>query len=551
LPLINLNKFKKISREIDDVLSMQGFNTTNGINKFERFKQNINEGFPYTVELLIKFKNHLVACGGAIVKAIHKLYGSGDIDLFFYDLDTNEANKMRIEAVEFIINSYENNKSTNDIVNYYITRNEYVTTLYVTKRDINDNDIKYDDIYKYQFIHRIYPNMSSIIGGFDLSICTIAFDGNTIYATPLGAWSNKHVSIIIDTKRRSTSFEYRLQKYQKIGFRLIFPGLPISIITEFIETEKDKRNNMMNEIYNTINKYGYETEFKIEKSIHKASGKFQLTDDLLPYFKLHNYYDCNYININPRSDFNLALLQGLKTKPFDHNKIEDRFIDKISDYDDPYMHPICLQRINSQQLRSDKLNLVCSIVKISDTSNLHKILIDDINNPNLMFDRAMIEYYYIRTASVRSLSILTDPQEINTNFYKLSKYFGKLTPEVVKIQHTDEYCNYINMMIEKMKSNADICKENLKGIKWITQNPGRQWTSSINPIIADPREWYGKHYIPVNTGIPEDIETIMRLMRLERTESVWTIINDDIFREICMHLLKDYADDAWKYIYKK
>ena len=34
-PLINLNKFKKISRKIDDVLPMQGLNTTNGINKFK------------------------------------------------------------------------------------------------------------------------------------------------------------------------------------------------------------------------------------------------------------------------------------------------------------------------------------------------------------------------------------------------------------------------------------------------------------------------------------------------------------------------------------
>ena len=453
-----------------------------------------------------------------------------------------------MEAIEFIINSYENNKSTNDIVNYYITRNEYVTTLYVTKRDINDNNIKYDDIYKYQFIHRIYPNMSSIIGGFDLSICMIAFDGDTIYATPLGAWSNKHVSIIIDTKRRSTSFEYRLKKYQRIGVRLIFPGLPISIITKFVGTEKDMRNNMMNEIYNTINKYGYETEFKIEKSIHKPSGKFQLTDDLLPYFKLHNYYDCNYINSNPKSDFNLSLIQGLRTKPFDHNNIEDRFIDKISDYDYSYTHLNCLQRINSQQLRSDKLNLVCSIIKISDTSNLHKILIDDIDNPNLMFDDEVIEHYKTRTEKIKKIYSLIDPWEVNQNFYRLSKYFGKLTPEVVKIQHTDEYYKYRDMMIEKMKVNANICKEKLKGIKWITQNPGRQWTSSINPIIADPREWYGKHYIPVLSGIPEEIEITMRLMRLEKTESVWTTVNDDIFNLICMHLLKKYADEAWNYI---
>ena len=138
--------------------------------------------------------------------------------------------------------------------------------------------------------------------------------------------------------------------------------------------------------------------------------------------------------------------------------------------------------------------------------------------------------------------------KINNNFYRLSKLFGKLTPEVVKIQHTDEYYKYCDIVINKMKNNSEICKKNLIGIKWITQNPGRQWTSSINPIIADPREWYGKHYIPVLTGIPEEIETTMRLLCLPRTESVWTVINEDIFNVICLHLLHKYADDAWQYI---
>lgn len=96
-----------------------------------------------------------------------------------------------------------------------------------------------------------------------------------------------------------------------------------------------------------------------------------------------------------------------------------------------------------------------------------------------------------------------------------------------------------------MTENAKIQQNNLIGIKWITENPGRQWTSSINPIIEDPRNWYGKHYIPVKTGIPTEIESCLRLARLR---SIWNLLPDDIFNVILLYIMKNYADEAWKYI---
>ncbi len=135
------------------------------------------------------------------------------------------------------------------------------------------------------------------------------------------------------------------------------------------------------------------------------------------------------------------------------------------------------------------------------------------------------------------------------DFYRLLKCFGKLTSKVIEERDTDKYYEYRDMIINKMKINAETCMKNLTGIKWITRNPGRQWTSSINPIIADPREWYGKHYIPVITGIPPEIERLMRLMRLPKTGSVWTMINNDVFNVICLHLLHEYANEAWQHIY--
>ena len=50
------------------------------------------------------------------------------------------------------------------------------------------------------------------------------------------------------------------------------------------------------------------------------------------------------------------------------------------------------------------------------------------------------------------------------------------------------------------------------------------------------------------TGIPEEIEACLRLMRLEKTQSVWTMINNDVFNVICLHLLYEYGKNAWNYI---
>jgi len=544
-PLLILNDIVKLNRKVDDIFSIDGYivDTRRTLSTFERFNKSLSEAHPYVNELSMRFRGHLVSCGGSITKILNGMYSSGDIDLFFYDLNTDEANKMRISAIEFIINSWlENTKDDPNELKYYINRNEYVTTLYVTVSNGYD-DIKTHDIFKYQFIHRIYPDMSSIIGGFDLSICMVAYDGNKIYATPLGAWSIKNSSIIIDTKRRSTSFEYRLQKYERCGFRLLFPGLPISIMTQIVDKEKRNYDDMMNNIYEIINNHGYSINrqgINIDNLIARSEGRLQLSEGILPYFKLCHYYQ--------HSNNNLSL--KLSTKSYNRDKIEERFVEKISDYDSPYTHPMCLSKINSQQLRLDKLNLVCSIIEISNNnkSNLHNLLMDDVNNPNIMFDDNIIKCYKDRTERIRELTVLVDYQNINNNFHQLSKCFGKLTPEVVKIQHTDEYYKYCNIIIDKMKINAEICKENLIGIKWISQSPGRQWTASINPIIADPRQWYGKHYDPVLTGIPTEVETTMRLMRLPKTESVWTIINDDIFNVICICVLNKYANDAWNYV---
>ena len=528
-PLLTFDQFSIFNnnRKVDEIFHVDPLYYQNICNSsFDLYcaSKNINERFPNIDELLLKFKGHLIACGGAIFKSIFDRRG-GDIDLFFYNLTIEEADKMRLDAIEFLINLW---KQSSNGVTYTIKRNEYTTTLYVTSED---------DFIEYQFIHRIYPNMSSIIGGFDLSICMVAYDGEQIYATPLGAWSIKNSSIIIDTKRCSTSFEYRLIKYKKLGIRLIFPGISNQLIKEFIN-ENSTYQQMINKVKNIAKDYGYNYNENCE-DFDRIGGELpeysiyniQKKEDILPYFRLF----ANAINV----------------PSYDRINIEDRLTNKISDYSSLSSYPTCLPNINAQQLRSDNLHSVSSILNLDIKDNIREQLIKDIDNPNLMIDELVVNKFHNRVEKIRipfKPEYHNEAYNNNIDFYRLLKCFGKLTPKVIETRHTDEYYEYRDIITNKMLTNAEICMKNLIGIKWITQNPGRQWTSSINPIIADPREWYGKHYIPVITGIPSEIEATMRLMRLPKTESLWTVIPDDVFNVICIHLLRKYADDAWSYI---
>jgi hypothetical protein len=44
-----------------------------------------------------------------------------------------------------------------------------------------------------------------------------------------------------------------------------------------------------------------------------------------------------------------------------------------------------------------------------------------------------------------------------------------------------------------LKQIADVNKD--FSVEWITENPTTQLTSSFNPIIEDPKLWYGDLYL--------------------------------------------------------
>lgn len=228
-----VNSWKNGSITIPNVDPDDESPTLDIIGTEARAIQTLNQHFPQVTPLLQEFQGLLVAAGGAVTKSIGMEYMStniNDVDLFFVDPDVENENipdstkiakynSLLARAIAFLGDLWlrgldiPDETVTNPLV--YILRNENVVTV---KLDSQER------CRKYQFILRVYPSVEAVLGGFDLGASMVAYDGNEIIATELGAWSTLAKTIIIDISRRSTSFEHRLVKYSKY-FHLVFPGL--------------------------------------------------------------------------------------------------------------------------------------------------------------------------------------------------------------------------------------------------------------------------------------------------------------------------------------
>lgn len=719
LTLPNLNK------NFEPYTTLSWSSNIIGNEQYQSFFSRIDKHFPLIVDFLKHFKGKIVACGGSIFKTLHREEtNTCDIDLFFTDPNVSNSNPnktnldytylltealqyltqkfLKMEAFELIYIGDGTYPVMDKILlknnRVHIVRNEYVTTLYLCAESF-EFDCYNPHTFKYQFIHRIYPDVGSILGGFDLGPCMIAFDGDKILATELGAWSAFSKIIIVDTKRRSTSFEHRLIKYNHIC-TIILPGIKDDTFSIRDTLNSTSRADMYNIIEQFIKNNGYDflsnvkglltfEEYEqietishkiverkllslIEKSGYDVNDKNTLLLDFWKHIKEkpvkvynwkelhtklielckshdyiwepsykpyqdyansreptwdsddedikipHKYYDRHYedrekkqndtrqmkkkqgilkpkyllrlpkviINCNDKEERRARW--NITTTRDDYQDFDYR-VNKISDYEDNQVFPDFTPYKNATALRCNKLQSVASFMTIvrenyipllgnEDKYILHivstlkyktvdflntntkilSVIEKSINEPDLgdltLDLRFRIQYLIMRWFFTSGKNGIADtvtfrePEHLQEMFMRyLTKMFAEYADEVYDILKlcpthlidSDDRCSYIldklqyyiDIMEARLIQNSEICKQNLIGIKWITENPGRQWTSSINPIIENPREWYGKRYTPFVTGYPKEEQTL-RLIR--KRSKLWNILNKDIFNIILM-----------------
>lgn len=574
--------------------------------------------------ILQKHHGYLAMCGGQVLNILNRNANNDDIDLFFYNTTPKHAEKIIVETIHDLSKmnfSHEEHIYSKKYVKneIYITRNKHVVnitvqTLYQNKYVNNDKDDEYYrvDILKLQFVLRIYPRLDLIIGGFDLTIAALAYDGYEFHATQIAAWSVKHRTNIIDISRCSTSFEYRLTKYHnRKCIDLLLPG----VMKDDLKKEGGSTityDELRYKLETFVEKYGYYMEYDdnydnhttFERLFHKIPDKsykimftkanfeqqlikfvtkypnytpekhplavddifdipmyliktpidelFNLVTDFIKQFNYFipadiDHYDTYKFDEVFYSKSGIFQLFGKtcynggdmfsmadRTQPYD--------IKKYSDYAHNHIHINKIQFVNSVCLVLNNVNAIKTYFTIDLDTSLEEITgmwNSHISNP---FIGDIVTCWEL---CVEQLNNKRDTKYQNTIEYQNRRHFkimGEYGNDFMSKNISDnEQIKMLDIIETRITKNHKLAIEELTGLSWITKNPTRQWTSSFNPVIKNPREWYKPKYTPFIVGIPENIETLLRLVR-NRKNNVWSCVCKDIFNMLLLHIARVYWD---------
>lgn len=366
-----------------------------------------------------------------------------DIDIFFYGLTIEEANK-KIEEINRHLEKYYKDTITKRRYNRLkYTMNKNVMTIFlplISKYEESNQEI--------QFIFRIYSSKSEILHGFDLGSCAVGFDGKKVYFTSLSKFAYEYGLNIIDTTRRSTSYENRLMKYMWRGFGIVLPQLDMETCIKTWNKKREESKSIKRPTYDE--KYiDIRLEY-IELRIQQIKGNRTMIGDVTGrYNKFSTINDYGQTSISTQSYMNIS----------DYDQYMEEYIDMAGDSSHRNY-----KFLVKGGLESGKITL--------NGYNFEEIF-------NYKVDREKILSFFNQKKKQIKRMFLKDMNLREKAFERIEK----------------EIRNKYHELYDEIKR-----MESLPSIFWITDNPGRQLTSSINPIIEDEQEWYGSNfYRPTGT----------------------------------------------------
>jgi len=296
LKLSDYNKYKDYVITSHEYLQVQnGYTIKPSIHSHSKTYMITNFSYTKVIEKLTQIERKILGipgvsiCGGKI-----NSYATGkelafndrefltpriyDIDIFLYNNGNTEDNSYFVEeTAKQIINVIISDTDRRDVV------------VYQTKHSIT---IKVDNI-TYQIIKRVYVNIQEILLGFDLDSSAIGIteiDGiiEVIYL-PRYEMAVKYGINVVNPKRKSFTYNHRLNKYTDRGFRPFIPGAihkedVYSNILYSSEVKKDTLADLIHVVYHLRNIKTIRSDYEVEYP--------------RMLFKVYRYRDDNIINSN-------------------------------------------------------------------------------------------------------------------------------------------------------------------------------------------------------------------------------------------------------------
>jgi hypothetical protein len=615
-----------------------------------------NDFYTMLDPLLREFRGHLIAAGGSVFRAMAGgKYDDDDCDLFFI---SPEYERILPLAVLFLRDRW----AAGDCLHRNHWQDGECDHTTDVCRSIHAITVKHYCCGRvreiYQFVLRSYPSAAHVLGGFDIQAAAVCYDGFHITGTEFGFWSACTSMVIVDTTRRSTTYEYRLRKYSRLC-TIVFPGLEIGrLMDQYVCVEWDDVKRVAEEngceIDLVDDDYGHWTEsermarddrvvpcYPSEDSWCNGRKNLCLAHrenfppgwNILARYERENGYKCAAI----------ITKSELKTRKLDVSELagEDGFADKLRErFGAGGSANICVSAeiTESEQVQLDSaMKNIRSALRLNDNAYISdagdkfyrpghrsvsilpiiglRVDMCELTSMRCRFNwwnpksgvisdygyeerRARVGHYChsdeeipppwgdngtqsdsaerqsirlacqrrnlqlsvsltgIGTAGefMRVMSFPDGPEFVEKTIahakwmieslharpelYKYKRYkllFGDCLPKNF-LKMPDQQAAVqaaAPIVIDQIRELTHAAVEALTSIKWITENPGRQWTASFNPIIEDPSEWYGKYHKKVEIGNVK-LETTMRLLR---RRPPFNMLPRDVFNMLLVRVL--------------
>lgn len=411
------------------------------------------------MDVLRNVKNVVVAGGAAGAPLLPKEV-VGDVDFFVHGLDPNNEEELWAKAREVA-----------EVLDMPSAGTIAIAPGVITFRFLRKHGEEDKRTHRVcQLILRAYPSVSSLIHAFDIPASSIAFDGTNTMTTALGAYAQMYRVNLVNLAYRSTTFEKRLVKYFRRGFALGLPEFDVKTITS---------NASLDLPYLRINPFYAHGNFVLTQVIRSKK-----VEGGNPLSKISDYSPSDHSFVESLFNFS-QMIRGSDTliAKDSHPELAPNFkvlgqVIPVSAFEVMRGRVLTKGDLLPRDLFDVCLQAVCDEASEKDIKPafLRKYL-------GLTLEAA--EYFVERRGC---------HQLIVEEHFQAEKALS-MKPTVMKLAKllTDRYEVFAGQAVEW----------------WIKSEPGRQWTASRNPLIAEHRHWYSDKYFAQPS--PEEREAAARV----------------------------------------